>query len=386
VSKWDREMSEVVHVHDMESLRGLAPMAEPSSERVRRYLLGLDEGGVERFVENAHVRMGAVEAGGHLLPMVVAEGVRGDSNVCSPMSHYVEYARREVVSHRKGLGGRTLGGLLGLLGVSLRGLKLDRAVFVNNYLWTTNPWPAGVDAGTVREVNEALVEKYPGHAIVWRSVNPAERPELYDAVVEAGCMMVVSRIVYMIDGRTAGCLDRHDLKLDLGLLRKGDYDVVDGRMFGDTDFRRASELYRGLYIDKYTPLNPQFTEAYWEMVQRAGTMEFVGLKREGALKGFVSWLEEDGVMLGTGIGYDLSAPRKDGLYRRLIAMYIKRALEKKMLLNLSGGAGKFKRLRGGQAATEYNAVYAAHLGMHRRLAWRTVRGVFRESLVRKFEE
>ena len=54
-----------------------------------------------------------------------------------------------------------------------------------------------------------------------------------------------------------------------------------------------------------------------------------------------------------------------------------------LLLNLSGGAGDFKMLRGGVPTIEYDAVYHAHLPRHRRLPWRILRALFTESAVRK---
>ena len=43
-----------------------------------------------------------------------------------------------------------------------------------------------------------------------------------------------------------------------------------------------------------------------------------------------------------------------------------------MLLNLSSGVARFKRLRGGRPAMEYTAIYCRHLPRRRRIAWQTL--------------
>ena len=81
----------------------------------------------------------------------------------------------------------------------------------------------------------------------------------------------------------------------------------------------------------------------------------------------------------------MGVPRKVGLYRRLMALYVKRGLERKLLLNLSAGAGEFKELRGALGTVEYDVVYDGHLGIHRRMPWRVLGRIFTETRVRKFE-
>ncbi|MEM9195986.1 MAG: hypothetical protein AAGF12_42865, partial [Myxococcota bacterium] len=59
-----------------------------------------------------------------------------------------------------------------------------------------------------------------------------------------------------------------------------------------------------------------------------------------------------------------------GLYRRLMALAFEETLTHKLLLNLSAGAGSFKRLRGGEPELEHTVVFTAHLARRRRAAWR----------------
>ena len=88
------------------------------------------------------------------------------------------------------------------------------------------------------------------------------------------------------------------------------------------------------------------------------------------------------------VGYDTALPAEAGLYRRLMAIALKRARERKLLYNMSAGAAGFKRNRGGVAALEHMMIYDRHLAMPRRLAAGLVRRILHTigvPLLRHFE-
>ena len=69
-------------------------------------------------------------------------------------------------------------------------------------------------------------------------------------------------------------------------------------------------------------------------------------------------------------GYDTALPQRLGLYRLLSTLTSLEALAQGRVVHFSAGVGPFKRLRGGQAAIEYNAVYTRHLPAGWRRPWR----------------
>lgn len=375
-------MAPSVRVFEPDTIEMLVEPLGEQADRTRRYLLPLMRNGPEFFIDNAHVRMLALSVDDLLLPLVVSDGHPGNSNVCSPYSHYIDYAHAELDRFGPPVLGPVLGSSLSLLGVSLRALQLDRVVFVNNFLWTTNPWPE-VSPAQIAAVTAHLKVAFPDHAIVLRSINPAFQPGLLRTLRNCGYETISSRKAYLFNGIAEDCAKHGNVIHDLRLLRKGPYEVVEGDEFAAEDVERMTRFYRGLYLDKYPTLNPQFNERFFELVWREGIMEFDTLRKDGVLAGFTAHLIEGTRMLGCGIGYDMSAPRRDGLYRRLMAQFIKRAVQHGLLLNLSAGAGKFKTLRGGLPTVEYDAVCHAHLPPHRRLPWWTLRAIFTEPVVRK---
>ena len=353
-----------------------------TARRTARYLIPLMRQGPEFFIDNARVRMLALTLDDLLLPLVIADGARGNSNVCSPGSHYIDYAQAELTRFGPPLLGPLLGSALSLLGISLKCLGLDRVVYVNNFLWTTNPWPE-LSRAQLDAITRHLATAYPDHAIVLRSINPDFQPGLARALTHNGYETISSRKVYLFDGLTGDCMKRGNLLQDMKLLRKGSYEIIEDDRFARKDVESMTRFYRDLYLGKYPTLNPQFNERFFELIWREGILAFDTLRRNGTLVGFTARVVDGGRMIGCGIGYDMSAPRRDGLYRRLMAQFIKRAVQQKLLLNLSGGAGQFKMLRGGRPTIECDAVYHAHLPVHRRLPWLTLRTLFTETAVGK---
>jgi hypothetical protein len=67
------------------------------------------------------------------------------------------------------------------------------------------------------------------------------------------------------------------------------------------------------------------------------------------------------------LGYDTALPQEMGLYRLLMALLLKTAKERSLMLHLSSGAGAFKRSRGGKATLEYTAIYSEHLSPSKRM-------------------
>jgi hypothetical protein len=71
-------------------------------------------------------------------------------------------------------------------------------------------------------------------------------------------------------------------------------------------------------------------------------------------------------------GYDTSLPMDEGLYRLLTLVTLQEGVRRGLLVHASGGVGKFKKVRGGESVTEYNAVYTKHLPKRRRLPWKLI--------------
>ncbi len=324
------------------------------------------------YLDNAKVKMAALVIDGRVLPLVISDDPRGNSNVCSPYAHYLEYAFLEFAKRYRRIPAGLLKGPQSLLAAMLRGGSIDRVVFVNNWMFTTNP-RHGLSSAQIAGLTAHLIHHCPDHAIVFRSINPAADAPGLDALRVNRYRFVPSRRVYLLDARDQRFLEHRDVPRDLGMLRKTHYSIVDNPDVIAPQVERMAALYRDLYLGKYTPLNPQYNAAFFALTLKAGFMTYHAFMENGRVDAFVSYFLENGLITSALVAHDRSLPQKLGLYRLAFALLIEEAAKRKVLLNLSAGAGDFKLFRGGRSVQEFDAVYDRHLPPARRLPWGIVR-------------
>ena len=104
-----------------------------------------------------------------------------NSWICSPWTHYISYAREEVSRAAGPLSAIAANSILGALGICLKQADFNRVVMINNWLLSTTPWPAW-DAENLPFVIDAITERWPDHALVFRSLNPKESVPLMAAL------------------------------------------------------------------------------------------------------------------------------------------------------------------------------------------------------------
>lgn len=325
--------------------------------------------GSGEMIGNLTTGLSAIDTPHGLLPMTRNEDREPTCYICCPSVAYLDYAISEL-RHFSALPlvKAILKALIGAVRPLVAASGLDRQVQPNNWLLATNPVP-DFAAADIRRLTETLIAAHPDHAIVWRSLNDGVGGIAIAAFRVAGYALLPARQIYLFDCRTTQVAGHRDEKRDAALLAQPDYQLTGPDGIGATDFDRVAELYARLYLDKYTPLNPHYSAAFLAEAHRAGLFEFHGLRNAaGVLDGFVGFFDAGSVMTAPVVGYDTSLPAELGLYRRLMAIALRRARTRKLLFNMSAGAAGFKRNRGAVAALEYTAVFNAHLGRRRRIA------------------
>lgn len=322
------------------------------------------------------------------LPVTRNEGVGRTCYVCCPSVAYVDYALSEL---RHFEGNAALSAALHVLVTLGRPVisatGIDRHLQLNNWLLATNPaLPIGADE--LVEVTRALVAGHPRHAVIWRSLNEYSDSNQLARFTAAGYDLFPARQIYLFDCRAALPALHRDERRDRALLESGDYEIVGPEQIEAPDYARMAELYGLLYLDKYTRLNPQYSADYVASAHRSGLLSFYGLRQGGRLDGMVGFFDLGDVMTAPMVGYDTAKPQQLGLYRRLMAIGLGRARQRRMLFNMSAGAASFKRNRGALPAIEYAAVYSRHLAVGQRVACWIVRAILEKvgpALLRRFE-
>ncbi len=326
----------------------------------------------ERLVANLHTRWALLRIGKVTMPTTINEAEYENSYVCSPYTGCVLYPQSEV----KKLGSLPLRffilALVRAIGPVLRASHINRVVCINNWLLSTNLYDS-FDVRTIPEMTRIIASRFPKHAICFRSLNEVTNRTLLRQVHSSGYLLAPSRQVYFFDGKSGDYLRKQNNRFDRKLLGESEYRVIRHEQFAACDAVRIEQLYRLLYVDKYSEHNPQFTAEMIEECRRCNLLTMWGLRSaDGRLDAVVGTFTREGVMTAPVVGYDTALPKRLGLYRILMSIVLQEAARLKLKLNLSSGASQFKRIRGGVPCIEYTAVYCQHLSFFQRMAWQSL--------------
>lgn len=366
-------MSRVPTLFDKQSFGRIDWPKTPEGDYARRFLLPLLRQPVETIVPNISTTVYALALEHTVLPVTVNDAEYGNSYVCSPYTHYVSYARQELYLLKSGTARFALAGVLHALGLLLRANRFNRVVHVNNWLLSTNLYPE-LTAQETDEAIKLLLARFPRHTIIFRSLCRSINGDLIDRLQRQGFRLVPSRQVYLWQPtglQAPNAKARWLLKRDYSLLDKNGYEAIGPAMLTAEDMPRLAELYRALYLDKYSYYNPQFGEAFLELARSGNLLQLHALrhKESGRLDAVLGYYCRNGIMTTPVFGYDTSLPQEIGLYRMLSAVLLDIATANGHLLHESSGAAQFKRNRGAVAEIEYSAVYDRHLPFDRRASW-----------------
>ena len=340
----------------------LEPSLSPYLERMSRE-------SPAAFIDNAPVKMRLLAAWDTVLPIVVVEPASGLSDVCSPIARFAGYPSSEILKRRRR---RTVpGALLALRGYAglMRACQAERAVYVNNWMLATNPQRV-LSANRYRQVTAFLQRRYPAHAIVYRTINPYLNRDHFDALRDAGGRMVCCRMVYLLDPTQPRFRRSSNVQADRRHLRTTPYRVLEVSGAEGIDTERLAHLYRLLYLEKHCRLNAAFNARFFALILQTPFFRTHVFMRGERIDSFNVTYRDNGCLTSALVGYDTTLPRSLGLYRLAMMHTMLHAENSGTLLNVSGGAGDFKTLRGAFPVREYDAVFDAHLPPWRRLPWR----------------
>jgi hypothetical protein len=306
-----------------------------------------------------------------VLPISINEEEYANSYVCSPYSHYVTYAKEELVLIQQRWLKFALKMLIDCFGVLCKWCHINKTVHINNWLLSTNLYPA-LQPEQLAAILSFLRERFPQHTLILRSLNAYTNTPLLEAARQHGCRLVPSRQIYLVEPAKNDSITskaRWLLKRDRALVQKHGYNVVTTNELQEQDIPHIVEIYNMLYLQKYSLCNPMFTEEFIRLALQEQTLQLVALRKDGRVDAVLGYFCRNGAMTTPLFGYDTNLPLEIGLYRMLSALLFFIAQENGYVLHESSGAAQFKRNRGAMADIEYSAVYDQHLPWPRRLCW-----------------
>ena len=324
---------------------------------VQAYLARYAGGNASALARNLDARIEAVDAGSGPLPVTVNQCEPDNAWVCSPRSTYIDYAAEEARRLLPAPIGRPLAVLCAQLARLADACALDRAVALNNWCLSTNLYPPLASLDIDQAIDQAR-RRWPQHALWLRSLNRQDNADWLDALQQRGFVLIASRQVWLYPDLDAAAR-LPNMRADARLLQRSDLRWCDNSAIGADDAPRIAELYAQLYLGKYSRWNPDYRPQMIADWQRDGLLRLEGWRDDhGKLQCIAGMFGTEHYVSTPIVGYATDAPGKLALYRTLTATSYRQARLSQRRLNLSAGAAQFKRLRGGQAAIEYSAVWA----------------------------
>src|SRR5215207_5941222 len=269
-----------IQIYDRQSIDQVPWPATPEGEYARGLLGPLIRHGPQRLIDNADAEVRVLVAGDLVLPLVLGNPAPSVKNsyVCSQTTHYIDYAKREdeIELHDQPFVRALLPPMLDLLRPLLLWSKFEQVVFVNNWLLSTNLYPA-MPRELMQALRDLLVRSFPQHAIIFRSVNDQLNTALMEQLQALNFRKVFSRQVYILDPRDSRSQQKKSYQKDRSLARRSAYAWADAAQIQPNDIARIKALYDDLYLKKYSFHNPQFNRHFFAQALRERWLTFLVL-------------------------------------------------------------------------------------------------------------
>lgn len=357
-------------LYDANTIDQLPWPQNDDGEYAKKFLTPLVKNGIHTYIENIHADIKVIHLNHLILPILAINDDYNVSHVCSPYAHYITFSLESL--HLMGEN-RFLKGItklyLKLLGKILRFGKVNKIVYVNNWLFSADLYPAELDEEAVSAITACIKKHYPGHSIAFRSINAVTTQKPYISLPKNGFDLIPSRQIFVTDSKKEGVFQTRIFKSDLKLMKDKNYEVVDNQALSSEEIPRVLELYKKLYLDKYSTLHPQVNLKFMQLAVDQQLLQIKALKKDGRLDGVAGYVSRNGVMYSPFFGYDTSLPQETGLYRILSTVLSLEAQKNQYVFNQSAGASFYKKVRRAEPTIEYLAVYHKHLPYLQQTPW-----------------
>lgn len=324
--------------------------------------------GLHHAISNVQTQLKTIMVENQPVPTTLNDEEYDNSYVCSPYTAYISYAEDELELIQSKGQRRLFKAAIVVADKFLKWARINQTLSINNWLVSTN-LPPNWSAETIPELTQRLIQDYPNHSFNIRSLNEHNHADLMGALQKNGWLLIPARQVYLFDNIDRQWWKRSHTKRDQSLLRKTKLIQVQPSEHSDNDFTDIQNCFKQLFIDKHSHFNPQFTAEYLLQMHQHGLMNFYSFRDPESQKiiASIGLFTQQEIITTPMVGYDTNQPKELGLYRLLMAVLLKETYETGLMMNLSSGAGSFKRARGGVPTIEYTAFYTQHLPFHRRV-------------------
>lgn len=327
------------------------------------------------YVRNVNTHMMILGGADDAWPISLNNKEYTNALICSPYTTYVKYPLDIISKFDQWWFRSWLLLSVKTLDLLCKVTKINCVVQVNNNLNSLLKHPTSFSR-LIPRLTSLLTQRYPQHAVLFFRVNKMLDESLLHVLQKQGYIVFPDRAAHLfLPGQPY--MNRSYTKRDIALLNKTHYTIVPHDDLREKDVDRICELYRKLFIEKYSKFSPDYTRAFFHQAILHRWHHYTAWRHpNGQIDAFVSWFYRDQVMICGPLGYDTQKDKKAGLYRMSIAWCLKYAHEQQLIFNLGAGSDQFKLNRGSVKVLEYTAVYCRHLPLYRHIPWWTLRWAF----------
>jgi hypothetical protein len=366
---YQRSTSCKVGLYDAKTIHAL----DWPAGHAKNLLEPLVKNGVAHYVGNIQADIFALQVDQHVFPVIATTECYDNSYVCSPYAHYILYAKEYVnlIDNRFVAG--IVKAIIGGMGRYVRACRINSVVYVNHGLFSTDLYPQQITQQQVESILDCLKRRFPGHAIIFRSLNAVSTPSWIEIQKKLHVKSVVSRYVYFTDTKNKEIFQTRILKSDLKLLRETHFEIVDSIQLQEEDCNDILRLYHTLYIDQHSILQPDFSIDLFKLLFKEEVLQFKVLKDKGEIVGAAGYFQKDGIMFCPVFGFDKAHPQHTQIYRILSTALLLEAQKRGVVFHQSAGASFYKKIRKAEGHMEYMGVFTRHLCCKQRIGWRVLR-------------
>lgn len=365
-------MNKRAQLYDSSSIDSLDWPDTIDGQYAKAALVPLVKKTVPYYISNIHADLYVLKLDSYVFPILVTADNYSNSWVCSPYAHYIAYGMQFSGLIENRCVASLVKGFLYSFGHQCRMGHINSVAYVNNWMFSTDLYPAGIRDEDIEAIVELLTHKFPAHAIIFRSLNPYTNPALLHSLQLRNFQAIASRYVFVTNARHESIYNTRILKSDLRLWKEHSDQMQSERDLHLSDCAQILELHRKVYTYQRSDWQPDFNEAYVKMLFENKLLKFKVVKSEFEIRGVAGYFVRDQVMMCPLFGYVKESAESNTLYRLLNTALLLEAKEQGLLFHQSAGASFFKSIRRAEGCLEYMVVYTRHLPSYRRLVWSTL--------------
>lgn len=357
----------MIRLFDSENIDQMPEPKRTDSKYVKTFFHPLIKGKTTDYISNVKTTMALLSVDDIFLPISINEEEYENSYVSSLYSHYISYAIEELHLLKQPVLEKGLAYLIKGAGLFLKKTEINKVIYVNNWLFSTN-LQTDLNDAQIKKVITFLTQQYPDHMIVFRSLSDYLHKDLIDSFKANGFKELASRQVYIAKPwNELNKKQKSYIKSDNKLLEKQGYELIEEIEPTHQNIKQIETLYNELYINKYSAYNPLFTTELYRHFLESKSLKLMGISKDGELIGCIGYWKLNGVMTTPILGYKVELGNQSGLYRILTSLLYQEAEKHGVTLHRSAGASEFKMNRGATSSVEYSMIYNKHLPLKRRV-------------------